>query len=576
MRRFLPFLLALTAAASSPAAAQHAALDSAAAVQVHRAVDSIEVNPKLNLRSKRWLANLDRLADSLRTRATSAYRVDTVFITKPVDTTVVVMPPPIVDTTVTSGAPVGTIFAHPYAPPANGAAFAELPRDTVSLEVPASARRIVVSSLQAALDTARDNDLLIVPAGSRTNDLQVNPTARAGWVTIQGTDSTSVINGAVGGATSAVSINPRAHHVRLLGPLRITTTAAVTNAMVRSFNGETSNADVAHHIILDGVTIDAGALEIRRCAWFDGAYMAIVRSQLLNCASKGGDAQAILIGNGPGPYRFEHNYLEGGHQCFMSGGFDPSIVGGLASDVVFRFNRCVKPLRWHYQGTPPNQTYLGDARQVKTIIETKLIRRGLVEYNVLWNVWTDAQAGFCGLFKSENQTGTAPWSQTVDLTFRYNRCVNTASGVNLAANPGGGIPMTRVSVYDNVFDSLSTADGEGLGFQVLDALVDVILLHNTFSNTGNNAIGFDAAAGVRTVINANLIPVGQYGVKGSGTAQGTPTIVKWMPGGLFLNNIIPGADCSLYPATTSCTLASPLPLAPDGKPIGADRSKIPQ
>jgi hypothetical protein len=420
----------------------------------------------------------------------------------------------------------------------------------------------------------------LIPANHTTQDFAAGPTARASWVTIQGTDSTSRINTAIGGATSAVAVLSRAHHVRFLGPLWITSTTSNANAIFRSYNGETSVADVPRYIILDGVTIDAGAAnEARRCAWPDGAYIAIVRSRLLNCATKGGDAQGIFVANGPGPYRFEGNYIEGSHQCFMSGGGDPSIPGSIPSDVVFRYNVCEKPARWHYAGTVPNQTYPGTARQVKTIFESKNLRRALVEGNYFHVVYVDAQAGFCILLKSSNQDGTAPWSQTLDVTVRYNRCANIASGINLAAHPQGGVPMTRVSVYDNTFDTLSTVGGEGIGAQILDDVVDVILLHNSFSNTSNNAVGFDGAAGVRTVLAANVLPHGDYGVKGSGSSDGTPTIARWMPGGIFASNVITGApDCSVYPLSTVCTptaaLPSVMPLGYDGRPAGANLAAV--
>jgi hypothetical protein len=42
----------------------------------------------------------------------------------------------------------------------------------------------------------------------------------------------------------------------------------------------------------------------------------------------------------------ENKYIEGGHQCFMLGGGDPSIPNDIPSDVVFRYNTCYKPLRW--------------------------------------------------------------------------------------------------------------------------------------------------------------------------------------------------------------------------------------
>jgi outer membrane biosynthesis protein TonB len=472
--------------------------------------------------------------------------------------------------------PTPIIFTHPYAPPSNGAAFAELPRDTVSIAVPAPTRTINVVSLQAAFDTAKTGDRLLIPSRTTVTSPTFRSTARTGWVTIQGTDTTSEITQVIGGEVSAVNIASQAHHIQFLGPLKITTRTSTTNAMFRSYNGETTVAQVPHHIIVNGVIFDPDTNVLRRCIWPDGAFMAVVNSTLRNCGSRSGDAQGIFIANGPGPYRFEHNYIEGSHQCFMSGGGDPSIPNSIPSDVVFRYNTCVKQLFWHYSGTPPNQTYNGvRQRQVKTIFETKNVRRLLVEGNVFRNVWSDAQVGFCALLKSGNQDWTAPWSQSLDITFRYNRCVNVASGLNLAAQQQGAVPMARVSAYDNAFDSLSTVGGEGKGFQVLDDVRDVILMHNTVSNTTNDAFSFDGLAGIRTVIQANVVPHGDFGVKGSGSSDGLPTIARWMPGGLFQWNAIVGApDCSLYPATTLCKLSSPLPLAPDGKALGADTSKV--
>jgi hypothetical protein len=303
--------------------------------------------------------------------------------------------------------------------------------------------------------------------------------------------------------------------------------------------------------------------------------MAIVNSTLRNCATKSGDAQGLFIANGPGPYRFEHNYIEGSHQCFMSGGGDPSIPNSIPSDVVFRYNTCVKPsllalLRDAAEPDLPRRRATGedDHRDEE---RPPLARR----VNVLRNVYSDAQVGFCALLKSGNQDFTAPWSQSLDITFRYNRCVNVASGLNLAAQQQGAVPMARVSAYDNVFDSLSTVGGEGKGFQILDDVRDVILLHNTVSNTTNDAFSFDGLAGIRTVIQANVVPHGDFGVKGSGSSDGTPTISRWMPGGLFQwNAIVNAPDCSLYPATNLCKLSSPLPLVPDGKPLGADSAKV--
>lgn len=575
-RWVLPLLLV-----SASGVLQAQVADSTYVRRIKQDVDSISRDYYRPAYVKRAQTRIKARSDSILhnkvdTVITTVVRVDTVYIK---DTTVATAPP---DTTtpkdtVTPGAPPGTVWTHPYPPPSNGALFAQFPKDTVQVVIPAPTRTINVQSLQAALDTAKNGDRLLIPANNRTDMLHVRPTARTSWVTIQGTDSTSVITTTVGGSESAVIVESKAHHVRFLGPLKITSSVPQANALYRSFNAETSLADVPHHIILDGVTIDPGKdKQARRCAWPDGAYMAIVNSRLLNCATTSGDAQAVIVLNGPGPYRFENNWLEGSHQCFLSGGGSPSIKNSIPSDIVFRGNTCFKPLWWHF--TTYGQ-YSGYERQVKTIIETKNVRRLLVEYNILRNVWSDAQAGFCVLLKSEDQDGTAPWTQSVDITFRYNRCVNVTSGVNLAGRAGWApvLPASRISLYDNAFDTLSTRDGEGIPWQLLGDATESVIMHNTTTSSFQNSMSFDGAPTVRTVFHANIVPHGAYGVKGSGTADGMGTITTFMPGGLFTNNIIVGGGaCTQYPAGTLCTIPSPIPLASDGKPVGADLTKIPK
>lgn len=585
--KLLLALLLLAAPLAPPAAAQTRAdsLSLLAAMTARNTADADSSykrtgSEKIRGWQKRIIARTDsilRLALKLATVA-PVVRVDTVTVLKrdtiyvaKVDTAVTPVPTPTpIDPTPVVTA--GVIFVHPFAPPTNGAAFAELPRDTVPIDVPAPTRTIAVVSLQQALDTARTGDRLLIPRNSRTEQLQVRPTARTGWVTIQGTDSTSVITTSGTSSQSAIAILSRAHHVRLLGPLRVTATGTgELTAMLRSYNYEALLADFPHDIIVDGVTFDAGTSLVRRCVWGDGIRIAVVRSRLLNCATQAGDAQAILILGGPGPYRFEGNYLQGSHQCFNSGGGDPVMPGLVPSDVVFRNNVCEKPLRWHY--TTPG-VYTGEQRQVKTVIETKNIRRGLFEYNTIRNVWPDAQTGFAFLLKSVNQDGGCTWCTTSDVTVRYNRVINVAAGFNLSANPQGiVVPLTRVSLYGNVVEKFG--EGEGIAMQLLGATRDVILMHNTFATAGNAAMVFDEAPGIRTVVSANVIPSGQYGVKGNSTSTGTATITKWMPGGIWSSNALLTSDCSVYPVGTYCTLPSPLPLAPDGTAIGADAAKVP-
>jgi hypothetical protein len=293
-----------------------------------------------------------------------------------------------------------------------------------------------------------------------------------------------------------------------------------------------------------------------------------VDSWISECHSNEGDSQGIVGWNGPGPYLIRNNHVEGGHQAVMFGGADPSISNLSPSDITMIGNHFTRPSSWK------------GVWITKTIIETKHVRRMLMEGNVIENVWQSAQAGYALLLKSTNQNGTAPWSQSSDITIRYNIIRNIGSGINIAANPepAPAVPAARITIVDNVFSNLGTTpyNGEGIPLQILGGTYDVLVAHNSFSNAGNQAVSFDGAATTRTVIHSNILPHGWYGVKGSGTGIGTGTLNVYAPGGVFAYDVLSGGDCTYYPATTSCP--STIPSAPglgyDARTIGADLTKV--
>jgi hypothetical protein len=60
--------------------------------------------------------------------------------------------------------------------------------------------------------------------------------------------------------------------------------------------------------------------------------------------------------------------------------------------------------------------------------------------------------------KSENQNGDTPWTQTTDITIRYNRIRNVGSVFNLAGNPSGApaVPAARFVITDNIVENVGT------------------------------------------------------------------------------------------------------------------------
>ena len=476
------------------------------------------------------------------------------------------------------------------------ATMAELPRASVSTTYPTPARQVRVgagSNLQSAIDAAQPGDeLLLAPGATFTGNFVLpNKGSSTAWITIR-TDVSDAALGAPGtrmtpsraaSANLAKVVTPNnwaaiatdlsAHHYRLTG-IELTGNADAydVNGILRLGDGsgaQNSLSLVAHDLVVDRVYVHGQTSEyVRRCVSLQSAASAIVDSWISECHSNNGDSQGIIGWNGPGPYLIRNNHIEGGHQGVFFGGADPAITNLSPSDISLIGNHITRPASWK------------GVWQTKTIIETKNARRMLMEGNVIENTWADAQVGFGVLLKSENQNGSAPWSQSTDITVRYNRIRNSGSGITIAANPGSytAVPAARISVYDNTIDNIGVSPyaGDGIGVQILGNTSDVLIAHNSWGNAGNAALMFDGGAETRTVIHSNIMPAGLYGAKGSGMAPGTSTLNYYMPGGMFSYDVLPGADCAYYPATTSCP--SGIPGSPglgyDSRTIGADMAKL--
>ena len=476
------------------------------------------------------------------------------------------------------------------------ATMAALPRASVATAYPSPVRQVRVAAganLQAAIDNAQPGDeLLLAPGATFTGNFRLpNKGSSTAWITIRsdvsdaalGAPGTRMTPSRAASANLAKIVTPNnvpaiatmlsASHYRLTGiNFGAVSPAFDVNGIIRLGDGsgaQNTLSLVAHDLVVDRVFIHGLSTQsIRRCVSLQSASTAIIDSWISDCHSNEGDSQGIIGWNGPGPYLIKNNHIEGGHQGVFFGGADPSITNLSPSDISLIGNHITRPTSWNGVWT------------TKTIIETKNARRLLIEGNVIENVWASGQVGFALLLKSENQNGTAPWSQSTDLTVRYNRIRNAGSGFNVASNPGAFpvVPAARIAIYDNVIENLAVSpfNGDGIPLQLLGNTSDVVVAHNSWGNAKNMAVSFDGGPTTRTVIHSNVIPSGNYGVKGSGTATGTSTLNYYSPGGVFSYDAIVGADCAYYPATTSCP--SSMPTSPglgyDARAIGPDMSKV--
>lgn len=386
-------------------------------------------------------------------------------------------PPPPPDTTQPPPSPVDTT---PPPPPAAGiaphsiapglATLAELPRAQPPPWNPDGQCTVTVGAgeLQSAVNAAIGGDHLCVPPGviafkgttltlpkRFTGGRVVIRTApSAGWVPpgtrITRTAPLGIIEGTGAGAQSTIKTAPGASgwafvHLEIRVDSAKGELAAPT-AIVEL----TSTADSSGHardILFDRVIVRAAPHQrVLRCIDASGIAVSIVNSIIDECHSKGAEAQAILLWGGPGPYLIANNYLAGAGENFMSGGLRPLVRGVIPSDIWIHSNHFNTPIAW-------KGVWLK-----KNVIETKNVRRILIERNVIEGSWSDGQTGTCVQFKpANNAVAGYTWAALVDLTFRDNYVKHCSGAVDLDGTtytPYDSIGR-RVTFYNNVYDSLA-------------------------------------------------------------------------------------------------------------------------
>ena len=452
------------------------------------------------------------------------------------------------------------------------AVAAALPRLSVNTTYPSVTRQVKVpagANLQTAINNARLGDeLLLAPGAVYTGQFYLPNKGSNSWIVIRtdlpdatiglpGTRMTpsraaSVKLAKIMGSSTygAMATNLGASHYRFTGVEFGSAVGGDINAIVRfgdATSAQNTVASIANNLILDRVYIHATSSQnVRRCVMLNSATSAVIDSWLSECHSNYGDSQAIVSWNGPGPFLIQNNHLEAGHEIVMFGGGSTTIQNQSPSDITVRGNHITRPSSWK------------GVWQAKNIIESKHAKRLLIENNVIEGIWKDAQAGFAFVLKSENQNGDNPWTQTADVTIRYNRIRNVGNVFNIVANPGPNVAVNaaRFVITDNVVDNVNVGvyTAEGRLLQILGSLSDVVVMHNTMPTTTGGVsatVTFDTSPITRLVMHSNILHHGTYGVKGSGTGEGTASLTKYAPSGLFTNNaLIAGGTASAYPANT--------------------------
>ena len=478
-----------------------------------------------------------------------------------IDTAASTTAPPPVTSTPATGATYGTATA------------ATLPQATVSTTYPTMTRQVRVAAgadLQAAINSAQSGDeLLLAPGATFVGNFTLPAKSGSGWIVIRtdvpdqtiGAPGTRMTPSRAAAANLARILTPNnmqvlatdltAHHYRFTGvEFGATSAAAGINALLRfgdASSAQNSAATTANNLIIDRSYVHGSAtLNLRRCLMLNSNTTAIVDSWFADCHDSGQDSQAIVGFNGVGPFLIQNNHLEAGHEVVVFGGGSMFTPNASPSDVTIRGNHITRPASWK------------GVWVIKNLIETKHVRRLLIEGNTIENVWADAQAGFAFVLKSENQNNDNPWTQSTDITIRYNLIRNVGNVFNLAANPSGlpAVPAGRMVITDNVIQNVNVSPyvGDGHTLQLLGGLSDIVFMHNTVlsaSGGGATTVVLGSLPVVqRLVIHSNVLHHGVYGIKGGGTTEGSTSLNSYAPGYIESNNVMTnGGTSTMYPTS---------------------------
>src|SRR5689334_17079291 len=416
-------------------------------------------------------------------------------------------------------------------------------------------------SLQAALDAANYGDTIVVQAGATlTGGFVLPKKSGTGEILIQSSRINELKDGVrvkpsqsdlfaklqTKNTEPIITTAPGAHHYRFQG-IEFTTSESTKQVydLIRLGEGrgeQKTLETVPHDLVIDRCYIHGfDAQDIQRGVSLNSAATTISNSYFSEIHGAGFDTQAIAGWNGPGPFHIINNHLEAAGENIMFGGADSASKELMPNDIEIRGNYMFKPLSWKV-GHP---SYAGKHWTVKNLLELKTATNVTIDGNVFENNWADGQSGIGILFTVRNQEGHAPWSILKNIKFINNVVRGSDGGALNFLGSDNEKPSQRSSVAlisNNLF-----ADIRG-PFLTMNGFNDVSITHNTHCQTGNIAMLYGTPA-ERFVYSDNITIRGSksYGVFGDATGEGNVALKKFVPDGIFRNNVLIGADASLYP-----------------------------
>lgn len=468
----------------------------------------------------------------------------------------------------------------PPPPPSGGSVAVPVMPQLLNIAYPAvTGNQILVKAgdnLQAALNSAKRGDEIVLQAGATFSGHFVLPAKSGqssnGWIVIRSdrqsqlppsgsrvrpTDVGKMATIQTPDQAPAIATAPGASGWWISG-VEITVNPSWNKqiytivALGDGGSKQSQLSQVPSDLVLDRVYVHGTATsQISRCIGLNSASTSIVDSYIFDCHGKGFDSQAIQGSNGPGPFKIVNNTLAGAGENVMFGGSDPNIPNLIPSDIELRRNYIYTPPSWNKIWTKKN------------LIETKNVRRMLIEGNVLEGSWRDGQQGVGIAFKSANQSGRCLWCQSGDITFRYNILRKVAQAVALTGYEGSspykvGARLYRVSIENNIIDSLNFGiyQGDPRIILVINTPTDVSIRRNTMSSVGpfSTFLTLSTPPAINNMeFVGNIAMTGNYGFMGEGGAgMGTAALKNVTGTAMFTSNVLVGGNRGVpYPSSTT-------------------------
>ena len=446
-----------------------------------------------------------------------------------------------------------------------GAVSPQGPRESVdAAAIPNVKRRLRVpkgGDLQRALDRAQPGDYIELENGATyEGPFRLEGKQGEGWIVVTSAPSGGLPAAGVrvspshapamaklrASSGSVITAAAGAHHYRFVGVEISPTAGTRLNALVQLGDDEDDVNRLPHHIIFDRCYLHGDPKKgTRRGIAMNSRHSAVINSYLADFKEVGADSQAIAGWNGPGPFTISNNYLEAAGENVMFGGADPSIRGLVPADIQVTHNHLAKPLRWRRE----HPDFEGTPWTVKNLFELKNARRVVIDGNLFEYNWPDGQNGFAVLLTVRNQSGGSPWSVVEDVVFANNLVRHAGAGINILGSDDihPSEQTRRIAIRGNVFYDIGGRWGPGRLFQLLDGTRDVSISHNTAFQTGAAVFGGDHAPHIGFVFENNVVLHNQFGIGGSGTGIGRPTLERYFPGGVVRRNMLIGGDAAIYP-----------------------------